>query len=93
MPDQTARLRDERLRELRDNENVCTNKGERAMAAELLELRQRLAELEAERERVVALAERWESATELGTGTGTPSIITRAFAAEVRAALEGTRSV
>ncbi|WP_063039680.1 hypothetical protein [Nocardia pseudovaccinii] len=40
MPDQ-PRLTDERLRELRDNEDICTNAGERSMAAELLELRAR----------------------------------------------------
>lgn len=57
-------------------------------AAELLA---RIADLDLERKRVIELAERWEAATELGTGT--PSIVTRAFAAEVRAALEGTRSV
>lgn len=38
--------------------------------------------------RVMTLAERWESAVEL---TGQPSIVARAFAAEMRAALEGTR--
>ncbi|MGW4718304.1 hypothetical protein [Nocardia sp. NPDC004260] len=43
MPDQTTRLTDERLRQLRDNENICTNAGERSMAAELLELRALLA--------------------------------------------------
>lgn len=46
MPD---RLTDERLRQLRDDENLCTNAGERAMAAELLELRARVIEREAER--------------------------------------------
>lgn len=38
-------------------------------------------------ERVRALVEKWENATELDTGR--PSIVTRAFAAEVRKALEG----
>lgn len=36
-------------------------------------------------ERVLRLAEKWETATELDTGR--PSIVTRAFAAEVRKAL------
>jgi hypothetical protein len=37
-------------------------------------------------DRVEALAEKWENATELDTGN--PSPITRAFAAELRAALK-----
>ncbi|RFZ15049.1 hypothetical protein VIMS_02479 [Mycobacterium marinum] len=47
------------------------------------------AELKATRaqlEQVTRLAEKWETATELGTGT--PSVVTRAFAAEIRGALE-----
>jgi hypothetical protein len=42
MPDQT-RLTDERLRQLRDDEYVCTNENERSMAAELVIARQLLA--------------------------------------------------
>lgn len=48
-----------------------------------------VAELKATRaqlERVTRLAEKWETATELGTGT--PSAVTRAFAAEIRGVLE-----
>lgn len=41
-------LPDERLRQLRDDPNVCTNVGERSMAAELLALRARVTELEAD---------------------------------------------
>lgn len=38
---------DERLRQLRDDPDVCTNPGERSMAAELLAARARITELEA----------------------------------------------
>jgi hypothetical protein len=38
-------------------------------------------------EQVAALAEKWESATDLASGN--PSIVARAFAAEVRKALDG----
>jgi hypothetical protein len=38
-------------------------------------------------QRVQALVEKWENATELSSGQ--PSIVARAFAAELREALEG----
>jgi hypothetical protein len=38
-------------------------------------------------DQVTALAEKWENATDLGSGN--PSIVASAFAAEVRAALDG----
>lgn len=40
--------------------------------------------------RVLNLAEKWENATELTNGQ--PSIVARAFAAELRAAIEGDQT-
>jgi hypothetical protein len=51
MPDQTPEpLTDARLRQLRDDEYVCTNANERSMAAELIAARARIAELETEKD-------------------------------------------
>ncbi|MEV4127108.1 hypothetical protein [Nocardia sp. NPDC049707] len=79
----TDRLTDERLSQLRDDWRVCTNAGERAMAAELLELRTAIA-------RVTALADTWDNTTELDTGNR--SIVCGAFASALRDALEGKRN-
>ncbi|WP_109527153.1 MULTISPECIES: hypothetical protein [Nocardia] len=54
----TDHLSDERLHALRDDKAICTNAGERSMAAELIEARAYIAELEAEFAELPAIARR-----------------------------------
>jgi hypothetical protein len=70
--DQTPEpLTDARLRQLRDDEYVCTNANERSMAAELIDARARIAELE-EQSRRVALSVQIGFALDLWMALGCP---------------------